>query len=435
MRKRHIALRSPSRRPGFALTAFVLSVTLTSLAAIQAGAEEQRNTEQQAWLLAQTACGNGICEAGEDVPLCPPCLEDMPPEFCLCVPTCELDCTLEEDAPIVIPPDPCANLFCPYGCMNGQCLPNPASEDLCKGKFCTYGCVNGLCLPPPAIPCDPYICADGSQRPRCAGDGKPINYFGDPCTTGHTFCHSSAECDAGKTCTVELGDCLSDPSCPGCDVCVGTCILTEQVQVQQSSSSQTPEESAITAHRSQKLLPEPAKNWFPDTDPQSETGKAANLLRDAKVISGYPDGAFRESNPVIRAEAAKFLLTARYGEFPQTGNSGKFWDVQDNEWYVRYVIGAANLSIINGYPDGTFRPAATVNTAEFLKMLVKTFDLETGLPYYSTDVPPNAWYARYVGIAELMNLFPKRTAKLGPEILLTRGEVAEAIARVLMLTE
>ena len=68
-------------------------------------------------------------------------------------------------------------------------------------------------------------------------------------------------------------------------------------------------------------------------------------------------------------------------------------------------------------------------------MLVKTFDLETGLPYYSTDVPPNAWYARYVGIAELMNLFPKRTAKLGPEILLTRGEVAEAIARVLMLTE
>lgn len=233
---------------------------------------------------------------------------------------------------------------------------------------------------------------------------------------------------------------MSDPSCPECDVCVGTCILTDQTQAGNRShpseqNKAIPLDQIFTETRSQETLPMPTKNWFPDTELTSEVGKAANLLRDAKIISGYPDGTFREDNAVIRAEAAKLLLTARFGEFPKTGNDDSFWDVENGAWYVKYVIGASNLGIINGYPDGSFRPGANVNTAEFLKMLAKTFNLETGLPYYFTDVPPDAWYAQYVGVAEKMNLFPSRLLKFGPEVLLTRGEVAEAIARVLYLAQ
>ena len=103
-------------------------------------------------------------------------------------------------------------------------------------------------------------------------------------------------------------------------------------------------------------------------------------------------------------------------------------------WKSRYVT-AESLA------DAIVHFAATTNSKSSLAVWVKekrasTYeDLETGLPYYYLDVPPDAWYAQYVGIAERMNLLPSRIENLDPERLLTRGEVAQAIARVLILRQ
>ena len=425
-----MSLYSPIKRLRFASVTLLLTVVVTSTLAIQEG------LRQNAQLIARTTCGDGVCETGEDRVVCPlECPPETPRELCSnCLMICPIDCDPDYTPPVV---DPCDSLNCPLGCENGACL---TSEDLCKNIFCVYGCKNGQCLLAPSAPsCDPYVCADESEYPRCNEDDSPINYLVDPCTTAGIFCHSSDDCQEDMTCSVELGDCLSDPACPDCDVCVGTCIHTGQSSASSSSSlSSVPHintmEEMILSMRSQSLLPEPTKNWFSDTNLDNEVTKSANLLRDAGIINGYPDGTFRRYNPVIRAEAAKMLLQARYGEFPKTNNTGEFWDVDDNAWYMKYVIGAAKLGIIDGYPDKSFRPGNTVNTAEFLKMLIKTFDLKTGVPYYYSDVSPNAWFAQYVGITEKMNLFPERITKLQPEKLLTRGEVAHAIARVIFLT-
>ena len=41
---------------------------------------------------------------------------------------------------------------------------------------------------------------------------------------GLSWCYSSQDCAAtGEVCSVELGACESDPSCPACDVCTGSC--------------------------------------------------------------------------------------------------------------------------------------------------------------------------------------------------------------------
>ena len=172
-------------------------------------------------------------------------------------------------------------------------------------------------------------------------------------------------------------------------------------------------------------------NPFPDTNIGKLEGKAAAELYRRAVIGGFPDGEFKGSRSVNRAEAAKFLLLARFGSVSQVSNNGQFGDVLDNQWYTKFVVTAALKGIIGGYPDGSFKPADTVNTAEFLKMLTLTFGLAENQTYSYSDVPNDAWFARYAGTAKHYNLFPGRNTQLKPGEELTRDEVAVAIYQYL----
>ena len=172
-------------------------------------------------------------------------------------------------------------------------------------------------------------------------------------------------------------------------------------------------------------------NPFPDTNLNSLEGKAGSELFRRGVIGGYPDGEFKGERPVNRAEAAKFLLLARYGDVDDLLNDNRFPDVKEGEWYVKFVINAATKGIINGYPDGLYRPQNTVTAAEFLKMLTLTFDLETNLEHSFADVPSDQWFAQYAGTAQKYNLFPSKVKNLNPDQELTRTEVAIAIYQYL----
>lgn len=174
------------------------------------------------------------------------------------------------------------------------------------------------------------------------------------------------------------------------------------------------------------------ENPFPDTDMDSVEGRAAAELYRRAVIGGFPDGEFKGSRSVNRAEAAKFLLLARHGNIPEISNNSRFPDVMDSQWYTRYVVAASVLGVIDGHPDGLFRPGNTVNTAEFLKMLTLNFELDTNLSHSYRDVYGSAWYSKYAGIAERYELFPDRHAYyLDADRELTRDEVAVAIYQYL----
>ena len=172
---------------------------------------------------------------------------------------------------------------------------------------------------------------------------------------------------------------------------------------------------------------------FSDVEVDTLEGQAANELASRSIIGGRPDGTFGGGDPVNRAEAAKFLLVSRFGGVGDHRNNGRFLDLLEGEWYVKYVIEAASLGIISGYSDRTFRPAQTVNTSEFLKMLSETYDLPLNLPHNFSDVFAGVWFEKYAGVADKYDLFPGRVAqgKLQPERLLTRGDVAIAIYRLL----
>ena len=81
------------------------------------------------------------------------------------------------------------------------------------------------------------------------------------------------------------------------------------------------------------------------------------------------------------------------------------------------------LSLIDGYPDGTFKPASNINFAETAKIVANAFMLD--LEGHKTDV----WYEPYVRALEDLEAIPE-TIKSNDQ-LITRGEMAEIVYRVM----
>jgi len=417
-------------------------------------------------------CGNGKCEEGEKS-FCPACVYSDPPCMAPCQSgKCPKDCGAGTSGggghwcptPVCAAPPPnCKYVDAPTkdgcpGCGELKCEKDDDHSD-----------------------CEPIYCKDGSKYPRCSADGSSIAYYRDPCAApevrcgdrklGEVFkakdgCNTCKCTQDGIVCTMSI----CAPSAPekvsccfpvdggvGCEQwtkeeCVSKrgmaypsctqCWESYEKKLKQSSSAQAGasysmyndygwSKASASAEFEDEVRTMPVTlNRFADLDSRTLEGTAANALAEEGIIGGFPDGTFRPEKPVNRAEASEFLLLSKYGEVEdQSGVS--FRDLLSGEWYVKYVNAAAGAGIIGGYSDGTFRPAQTVNTAEFLKMLSKTFGLPTGLPHSYEDVPSDAWFASYAGIAEELSLFPGRHDHLSPDRPLTRGETAIAIHRVL----
>lgn len=199
-----------------------------------------------------------------------------------------------------------------------------------------------------------------------------------------------------------------------------------------TGSTQAIKTFAPPAGYEDEVLTEFQNNPFPDTSINGLEGKAAAELYRRAVIGGFPDGEFKGTRNVNRAEAAKFLLLARGTQVQEMANNGKFWDIKEGQWYVKFVMTAAQKGIISGHPDGSFKPADAVNTVEFIKMLTLAFNLPKNLNYSYSDVQASDWFAQYAGTAQKYNLFPKRSSgNLQPSRSLSRNEVAVAIYQYL----
>lgn len=141
---------------------------------------------------------------------------------------------------------------------------------------------------------------------------------------------------------------------------------------------------------------------------------AIQNLVDMKVIDGYPDGTYKPDNTVNRAEFLKIVIGASIDDIGSGANC--FPDVSD-EWFAKYVCYAKDRGIVQGYPDGLFRPAQTVNYVEAMKILYKAND-DNGV----TNPKGSEWYSSYYEDAVANDIFVGGIA-LGD--LLNRGEVAQ----------
>ncbi len=174
---------------------------------------------------------------------------------------------------------------------------------------------------------------------------------------------------------------------------------------------------------------------FSDVNTENVSYKAIGFLKDHNVIGGYPDGSFKPDNVVSRVEALKFILNGINSDLI-SARELPFSDTPAKEWYSDYVATGYNKLIVEGYPDSSFRPANTVNRAEFLKMLLTAMEIPvdkniTGDVY--SDVSADSWYAPYVKFAKEKNLLVIKNNSFGPEEGMTRQETAELIYRTILL--
>ena len=120
---------------------------------------------------------------------------------------------------------------------------------------------------------------------------------------------------------------------------------------------------------------------FMDVASDHPNYEAISALANLGVIQGYPDHTFRPDQTVNRAEALKILLLGSGILVPEIQTQEIFPDVLSDAWYGKYVAKAKNLGIVSGdATTGLFRPGDTVNLAEALKMLLKTNSVESPTP-------------------------------------------------------
>lgn len=187
---------------------------------------------------------------------------------------------------------------------------------------------------------------------------------------------------------------------------------------------------------------------FSDVPRDHKNQTAISHLSDIGVINGYNDGSFHPESLINRAEFAKIVTSARLtldsidnciSDYSQNNWSYIFFrDVSLSQWYAKYVCAAKINSIIDGYPDSTFRPSEMVNFAEGLKMVINAYNIDVrrvrvvhnSLLYINND----DWFARYFSYAYNKNLI-SRDKFYHPAQLMTRSEMAEILYRLNSITE
>jgi hypothetical protein len=175
---------------------------------------------------------------------------------------------------------------------------------------------------------------------------------------------------------------------------------------------------------------------FSDVSELHEFYTSVSYLFEKGTVQGYPDGSFKPDNTVSRVEALKFIFSG----LDQGVNSGltvSFSDTSNGEWYSDVLATAASNGVVQGYPDGSFKPTQGVNRVEFLKM-IGTLGLEIDPvveedPY--EDVNNLSWYAPFVAYAKEKNLFPISGDLFYPGDPMSRIEVAEVIYRMIVVEQ
>lgn len=183
----------------------------------------------------------------------------------------------------------------------------------------------------------------------------------------------------------------------------------------------------------------PAFTDVPSTHPNYTAIKG---LKDRGIISGYPDGSFKPEQAVNRVEALKIItLGAGLEPLPEAEVPiADFSDIEHTQWYMPYLNRAVENMIVQGYPDGTFKPTQTVNLVENLKILllaneIDVTDLEVPTDPYA-DTPKTEWYAKYVQYAKDKNLIDADGQNMVyPSQGMTRAKLAETMYRLIYLRE
>ncbi len=161
---------------------------------------------------------------------------------------------------------------------------------------------------------------------------------------------------------------------------------------------------------------------FPDVE-ESKYQEAINILKDKGIVNGYPDGTFRPLNTINRAEFLAILMNNLSEAIPEAPQDGcGFTDVKSTHWFAKYVCFAKSHGFAKGYPDGTFRPGDPVNFVEALALTERVFG-------WQVVEDTQEWFRPYVIMAGENYIIPDSISTFGQKLM--RQDMAELVVRML----
>lgn len=167
---------------------------------------------------------------------------------------------------------------------------------------------------------------------------------------------------------------------------------------------------------------------FSDVPQSTESGKAISKLVERKIVDGYEDGTFRPKEYLTRAQAAKIIsniLQVKPTYFMET----TFTDVNTTNPYYEAITTVAELSIMSGYEDETFRPNEKLTRSQAAKIISEAFRLrhdKMKLPFKDIKSKETQFY--------VANLYANKVIKstqptFKPNIYITRADFSLYLIR------
>lgn len=202
------------------------------------------------------------------------------------------------------------------------------------------------------------------------------------------------------------------------------------------SATLTPKDSGGNTGREQRF-DSPRVTFGADADyllPILNLKKATPKLNTRDhfaYVQGYPDGTVKPAGSITRAEVAAILFRLMDADSRSLyySTASGFRDVDSSKWYNTYVATLNNAGVITDSRTGYFRPNDAITRAELAAMLAQFAEKKSAAIYFS-DVSAVYWAANAIALtANLGWINGYPDGTFGPDKTVTRAELMAMVNR------
>lgn len=152
-------------------------------------------------------------------------------------------------------------------------------------------------------------------------------------------------------------------------------------------------------------------------------------MRDALIINGYPDGTFKPQESISRKHVASLL--SRSLPLKEVNEFKEFVDVPTTHPYYDVIKQVQLAGIFDGDTNGEFKPEAPITRVQMAKVLDLAFDLQGSSEHIFPDVSRSHWGNQYVNALYSNGITTGDNGYFKPQDPVTRAHYAIFLYRAL----
>lgn len=172
-----------------------------------------------------------------------------------------------------------------------------------------------------------------------------------------------------------------------------------------------------------------AAKSFSDLAPTDPHYPNVMNLTERGVINGYPDGTFKPYEPIHRGHAAKILALALGLDTKNVKDPG-FKDISKSYPYYGEIAALVEVGIINGFEDGTYGPNKHLTRGQMAKIISRAYELKgdtKNLPF--TDIAISPYKEEIAALYDNKVTVGSTPTTFSPVAPVTRGQLASFVVR------